>query len=117
MVPLKHKLRSGDTVEIITAPTQKPSKDWLKIVKSGRAKSKIRAFIKSEERERSKKIGYDLLDREFRRYGQSLPKFEKAKDLQERVSGLGFAGFDEMLIGIGYGKAGADKIVQKVFPD
>ena len=117
MVPLRHKLRSGDTVEIITSPTQKPSKDWLKIAKSGRAKAKIRQYIKSEERERSKKIGYDLLDREFRRYGESLPKFEKAKDLEERVGQLSFAGFDEMLIAVGYGKMQPDKVVQKLFPD
>jgi GTP pyrophosphokinase len=117
MVPLKYKLRSGDTVEIVTSQTQKPSKDWLKLVKSSRAISKIRAFVKGEERERSKIMGRDLLDREFRRYGQSLPKFEKSKDLQERVGALSFAAFDEMLIAVGYGRMPAEKVVQKLFPD
>ena len=46
--PLKHRLKSGDTVEIITSPSQTPSKDWLKIVKSSRAKARIRAFIKDQ---------------------------------------------------------------------
>ncbi len=53
MVPLKHKLKSGDTVEILSSPSQRPNKDWLKIVKTSRAKNKIRNFIKVEEHERS----------------------------------------------------------------
>jgi len=117
MVPLKHKLRSGDTVEIISSQTQKPSKDWLKIVKSSRAKAKIRQYIKSEERERSKILGRDLLDREFRRFGQSLPKFEKSKEIEKKPQELGWASYDEMLIGIGYGKAPLDKILHHFFPD
>lgn len=117
MVPLKHKLRSGDTVEVMTGPTQKPSKDWLKIVKSGRAKSKIRQFIRTEERDRAKLIGYDMLDREFRRYGQSLPKLERSKEADSTAGQLSFASFDEMLIAVGYGKVPPDRITQKLFPD
>ena len=117
MVPLKHKLRSGDTLEIITAPTQRPSKDWLKIVKTSRAKSKIRNYIKSEERESSKRLGNDLLDREFRRFGESLPKFEKAKDCAERVAALSFASLDELMVTVGYGKIDANVVVKKLFPD
>ncbi len=117
MVPLKHKLRSGDTVEIITQPTQKPSKDWLKIVKTSRAKSKIRQFIKTEERERFKQIGKDLMDREFRKVGESLSKFEKQKDVNEIVGKASFAGIDELFISVGYGKIPPGKIIQKLFPD
>lgn len=117
MVPLRHKLRSGDTVEIVTSPTQKPSKDWLKIVRSGRAKAKIRAFIRQEEREKAKEVGYDLLEKEFRKYGQSLGKFEKDKNVQDRVSAMSFATFDEMLISVGYGKTAPEKILTRVHPD
>jgi len=117
LVPLRHKLRSGDTVEITTSPTQKPSKDWLKIVRSGRAKAKIRAYIRTEERERAKVVGYDLLEKEFRKYGHSFQKLEKDKNVQDRVSALSFATFDEMLIAVGYGKASPEKILTKVFPD
>jgi GTP pyrophosphokinase len=117
MVSLKHKLRSGDAVDIITNPGQKPSKDWLKIVKTSRAKAKIRQFIKTEERDRSRQMGYELLDRQFRRFGHSLAKWEKQKDLAEQVSALSFATFDEMLISIGYGKITPDKLVEKIFPD
>lgn len=117
MVSLKHKLRSGDTIEIVTSATQKPSKDWLKIVKTGRAKSKISQVIRTEERIRARELGYELLDKEFRRYGHSLAKFEKQKDVNQLVGPLSFAGFEEMLISVGYGKAHPDKIVERLFPD
>lgn len=117
IVPLKHKLRSGDTIEIITSPNQKPNKDWLKLVKTSRAKSKIRAYIRGEARDRAREIGHDLLDREFRRLDESLPKFEKRKDLDEVCGKLSFASFDEMLISLGYAKVDPEKISTKLFPE
>ncbi|MGZ3685465.1 MAG: RelA/SpoT family protein, partial [Bdellovibrionota bacterium] len=68
IVPLRYRLRSGDVVEILTQPTQHPSKDWLKIVKTSRAISKIRAFLKVIERTKAKQLGEEILQREFRRY-------------------------------------------------
>ena len=117
IVPLKHKLRSGDTVEIVTSPHQKPNKDWLKIVKTSRAKSKIRVFIRTEARDRAREIGHDLLDREFKKIDESLNKFEKRKDINEVASKLSFASFDEMLISLGYSKVEPEKIVAKLFPE
>ena len=61
IVPLKYRLRSGDTVSVMTSSNQSPSKDWLNIVVTARAKSKIRAYVKSEERKRSLVLGKDLL--------------------------------------------------------
>ncbi len=116
MVPLKHKLRSGDTVEIVTSATQKPSKDWLKIVKTGRAKSKIRAFIKSEERNRALTFGRDLLEKEFRKFGKSFARFSEQKEVEEICSKASFASFDEMLVTVGYGKMSPDRVVHKFFP-
>lgn len=117
IVPLKHKLRSGDTIEIITSPHQKPNKDWLKIVKTSRAKSKIRAYIRTETRDRAREIGHDLLDREFRKIDESLNRFEKQKNLDEICGKLSFASYDEMLISLGYSKIEPEKIVAKIFPD
>ncbi|MEO5668809.1 MAG: bifunctional (p)ppGpp synthetase/guanosine-3',5'-bis(diphosphate) 3'-pyrophosphohydrolase, partial [Bdellovibrionota bacterium] len=116
MVPLKYKLRSGDTVEIITSPTQKPSKDWLKIVKSGRAKSKIRQFIQTEERDRARSLGRDMLEREFKRIGQNLNRFEKAKEVDQVVGQQSFASFEEMVVAVGYGKIPVEKVMIKLFP-
>src|SRR5512139_1178460 len=68
LVPLKYGFQSGDTVEIMTSPSQKPSKDWLKFVKTSRAKTKIRQWFKTEEREKSITLGKDLLEKELRKY-------------------------------------------------
>src|SRR5690606_16826783 len=69
IVPLKHKLKSGDKVEILTSPTQTPNKDWLKFVITSKAKGKIRAHVRIEERARSMELGKEIVDRELRRIG------------------------------------------------
>src|SRR4030065_2810302 len=68
IIPLRYELQSGDTVEIITSSNQKPSKDWLKYVKTSRAKTKIRQWFKTEEREKSISLGKEILEKEFRKY-------------------------------------------------
>ena len=72
IVPLRYELRNGDTVEILTSPNQKPTKDWLKFVVTSRARTKIRHFIRMEQRERSRQLGRDLLERELRKEDFSL---------------------------------------------
>src|SRR3989449_11111222 len=67
MVPLKDQLRSGDTVEISTPPTQVPHRDWLKFVRTPRAKNKIKHWLRVEEAKRSLELGKRLLERELRR--------------------------------------------------
>src|SRR3989449_10419605 len=68
MVPLKYQLRSGDTVEISTSPTQVPHRDWLKFVRTPRAKNKIKHWLRVEEAKRSLELGKRLLERELRRH-------------------------------------------------
>jgi GTP pyrophosphokinase len=68
LVPLKHELQNGDIVEVITSPHHTPSKDWLKIVKSSRARNKIRSWIKIEERKRSIVLGREIGEKEFKKY-------------------------------------------------
>jgi GTP pyrophosphokinase len=116
-VPLKHKLRSGDTVEIMTSPTARPNKDWLKFVKTSRAKSKIRTLIRSEERDRARDLGHEIFERECKRIGENIKDVEKRKDLSDVVSKLSYASYDEMLISIGYGKGGVDKILASIYPN
>jgi len=59
-VPLKYQLKSGDNVEIITTDAPTPSKDWLKLVKTGRAKERIRSWIKTQQRRRSLEVGTEI---------------------------------------------------------
>ena len=88
IVPLKHQLASGDTVEILTSPTQSPHKDWLKFVRTSRAKTKIKHWVKLEEQKRSIEIGRRLLESEFRRQGMAPARMFNRRALELLVSGL-----------------------------
>lgn len=113
LVPLKHKLVSGDTIEILTSPNQKPNKDWLKIVKTSRAKNKIRAFIKTEEFEQSKAMGQVMIEREMKRADvkqKSLPK----DTLQKIAESFSLQKVDDLYSEVGYGKLSVHKVISKI---
>ena len=116
IVSLKHRLKSGDAIEIITSPTQTPSKDWLKIVKSSRAKAKIRAFIKMRERDAAKEQGQDLYEKTIKGLELSNAKLEKSGKIEEMLRELGCRVMDEIYVGIGYGRFSIDTIISKLLP-
>jgi GTP pyrophosphokinase len=116
IVPLKHRLKSGDTIEVITSPSQTPSKDWLKIVKSSRAKAKIRAYIKLQERERGGKLGQEILDRALRPYGHTLAKMERAGEAMKLAQHFHAKTLEEFYILVGYGRITMDEVVPLVVP-
>lgn len=116
IVPLRYELRNGDIVEILTSATQHPSRDWLKIVKTSRARSRIRAWIKNEEQVRSITLGKELLEREHRklgRGGRSLPKLETFGQVLEHY---GVGSEEELYAAIGYGKISPRQVVLKLLP-
>lgn len=117
MVPLRHELKNGDMVEIITNSQQQPSKDWLAFVRTGRAKSKIRAHVRSEERRRSKELGKEMLERELKRYGFSLQKLLKDGTLAKLAEESRHKNVDALFIAIGYGRTTTAQIVEKLKPD
>ncbi|MBT7610146.1 MAG: bifunctional (p)ppGpp synthetase/guanosine-3',5'-bis(diphosphate) 3'-pyrophosphohydrolase, partial [Bacteriovoracaceae bacterium] len=114
MVPLRHTLKSGDTVEIITSKTQSPSKDWLNIAKSSRAKTKIKQWLLKIERESSKSIGKDILEKAFRVFGTSLPKVLKSGDLKKACRNFNATNEDELFIMVGSGKFNAREVVDAI---
>jgi GTP diphosphokinase / guanosine-3',5'-bis(diphosphate) 3'-diphosphatase len=116
IVQLKHRLKSGDTIEIVTSPTQTPSKDWLKIVKSSRAKAKIRAVIKMQERERALVLGKEMLDKALRHYGTTLAKVEKSGELKKVVEKHHMRTPEEFFIFIGYGRLDTDHLIPEFVP-
>jgi GTP pyrophosphokinase len=116
MVPLRHELKNGDMVEIITNPQQRPSKDWLSFVRTGRAKTKIRAFVRAEERARSKDLGREMLERELKRRGVSLQKQIKNGKLQAVVEETHHPSIDSLFVAIGYGRTPAAQVAEKVAP-
>ena len=117
IVPLRYKLRNGDTVEIITNQNQKPNKDWLKSVVTARARSKIRHFIRREQRDRGRTLGRDLLDRAFRKAGTSLAKVQKKKMLKQAVGPLRQGNEDDLIMQVGFGKVTPAQVVRAVLPD
>ena len=116
IVPLRYELRSGDTVEIITSPNQKPSKDWLKNVKTSRAKTKIRQWFAAEEREKSIVLGKEILEKELRKYGLRMAKLIKSGDMAKAASEFSFQAVDDLIAAIGYGRITANQIIGKIVP-
>jgi GTP pyrophosphokinase len=114
IVPLKHRLKSGDAVEVITSPTQTPSKDWLKIVISSRAKAKIRAFIKTRERVTAQLQGKEILDRIIREYDLTWSKVEKTYQYEQLKRDLKFSTLEDLQVALGYGRLTDEQIVTKI---
>jgi guanosine-3',5'-bis(diphosphate) 3'-pyrophosphohydrolase len=116
IVPLRYELRSGDTVEIVTSPNQKPSKDWLKNVKTSRAKTKIRQWFAAEEREKSLVLGKEILEKELRKYGLQTAKLVKSGELAKVATDFSFQTVDDLIAAIGYGRITANQVIGKVVP-
>ncbi|HEY8077091.1 MAG TPA: bifunctional (p)ppGpp synthetase/guanosine-3',5'-bis(diphosphate) 3'-pyrophosphohydrolase, partial [Labilithrix sp.] len=115
--PLRYKLRNGDVVDVVTSQTQQPSKDWLDFVVTTRARAKIRNFLRSEQREKSLRLGRELLEREFQKASVSLSKFLKNEpELRKVLETLALGNIDELLIAIGYGKVDPKDVLDVVAP-
>jgi guanosine-3',5'-bis(diphosphate) 3'-pyrophosphohydrolase len=116
LVPLRYVLRQGDIVEIITSPNQHPSRDWLKIVKSTRARTKINQWLKVEERARSIELGREMFDRETKKYRLNGSALLSGDEMKRVTVDLGYPGVDDLLAAIGYGKASMHQLLNKLVP-
>ncbi len=116
IVPLRYKLKNGDTVEILTNVNAHPSKDWLTFVKTSRAQARIRAYIKSQQREKAMALGRELLDREFKRFGLNFNKLAKGDNLPKVLGDMGLRQLEELLSSVGYGKVAPSQVLQRVLP-
>ncbi len=116
IVPLRYVLRNGDIVDVMTQAGHEPSKDWLAIVKTSRAKNKIKHIINENERERAIEIGEKYLEKEARRLGVQLNRIQKAE--LERVAGeYGLSKVEDLYASLGYGKFSARQVLQKSAPE
>ena len=116
IVPLRYTLKNGDTIEIMTSPGHHPSKDWLKFVKTTRAKARIKQWIKAEEREKGEAVGRELLERELRKHDLS-PSLIKSKEVLDAAKLFKFTALEDLLLAIGYGKLSPHQIVNKLLPE
>lgn len=117
LVPLKHELNSGDTVEIITSKTQTPKKDWLKYVKTARAKIKIRQYLKIIEKERSKELGIELLEKEFKKHSMSYQSMNKEGKISEAAAALKYKSIEDLVTAIGYGHVTPKDVLKIIIPE
>ena len=114
IVPLRYQLQSGDTVEIVTTGNQQPSKDWLKLVKTPRAKARIRAWVKAQQSSRSVAVGREILERDLGRHQLNLAKLRSDGTLRRVAEELGQKDEDTLLAGVGYGKVTAQQVLGKI---
>ncbi|AKF10598.1 RelA/SpoT family protein [Sandaracinus amylolyticus] len=117
IVPLRYTLHNGDTVEIITSPQQHPSKDWLDFVQTGRARSRIRTYIRSEERRRSIKLGKDLVERAFHKKDMSFARFLKSGEAERVSTHFKVQSPDELFAAVGYGRVSAGDVYDAAIQD
>jgi GTP diphosphokinase / guanosine-3',5'-bis(diphosphate) 3'-diphosphatase len=113
MVSLRHELKSGDVVEILTQKGHKPSRDWLSFVKSSHARSKIRHWINVQEREEATEMGQRLLEKEARQFGRSLKKIPEA-ELLKLASDYGLSNLEDLYAAVGFGRYSARQVLTRV---
>ncbi len=116
LVSLKYQLKNGDIIEIITSPQHKPSKDWMRFVKTSRAKTKINHWIKSEERSKSIELGREICEKEFRKHGLNFSKLSKKEDMGRYLTELKLKNEEELFVLVGYGRISAKQLVNKFVP-
>ena len=104
LVPLRYRLRNGDTVEIVTTASQTPSKDWLNNVKTSRAKARIRGWLRYQQRSRSLAVGREILERDLARHHLDFKRLQKEGKLAEAAHALSLKDEETLIAGVGYGK-------------
>jgi len=113
LVPLRHVLRNGDTVEIITSPQARPHEDWLQIARTAGARGKIRHWLRAQRHADSVTLGREMLERELKRLKHEA---DEAK-LAEAASALGCADVDQMLARLAEGQVSLTQVTRKLVPE
>ena len=116
IVPLKYRLNTGDTVEIITSQSHGPSRDWLKFVVTQRAKTRIRQWIKAEERSQSVELGIKLLETELRKHNMSNALM-KSDEILTAAKSLGINSLEDLFTSVGFGKVSPHQVVNRLLPE
>jgi GTP pyrophosphokinase len=116
MVPLRYKLKNGDIIEILTSAGHHPSRDWLALVVTNKARSKIRHFLNTAEKQQALEIGKKHLERELRRYDLNLKKLETAR-VESLAQDLGVGNkMEDLFTAVGYGKVSLKQVLARLLP-
>lgn len=117
MVPLQYELKTGDIIEIITSKSHHPSKDWLKFVKTVKARSRIRQWIKTQEKDRSLSLGREMCEKAFRKYRLNFSTSIKSEEMENVAGHFGLKTVDDLIANVGYGKITPLQVVRKFAPE
>ncbi|OEU70802.1 MAG: GTP pyrophosphokinase [Desulfovibrio sp. S3730MH75] len=115
LVPLTTALKNGDTVEIFTDKKRKPSRDWLKFVKTAKARTRIKHYIRTEERERSIRLAKEMLEKEGRRMNLNVPKAIKDGYFVMLADEFSCGTVDDLLSNVGYSRITPRKILRRLY--
>ncbi len=116
LVPLGTRLKNGDTVEIITDPNRHPSRDWLRMVKTAKARTRIKQWIRNEERQQSIALAREVLEKEGRKLGININKVLKSGRLQEIASDFSYKSVDDLLSAVGYARITPRQVLNRLLP-
>lgn len=118
MMPIITKLKSGDIIEIMTSDSQKgPSRDWLKFIKTTKAKSKIQSWFKKEQRTENIEKGKELIEKEIKRIGISHDELFKQDYVNAALDRYKFKNLEEMYASIGFGAISQVKIISRMLEE
>lgn len=117
IVQLKHELQSGDIVEILTQKNQHPRRAWLQLVKTSRARTRIRQYLRREEKERSLKLGREICERELKKYDANLRGLLKSGHLRLLLKQLNCNTLEDMLIRVGSGSITVPHLLRTLQPE
>ena len=117
MVPLRHPLRNGNIVEVMTRPDAHPSPDWLEFVVTARAKTKIRSYIHAEQRAKALEVGSDLLEKALRRVKYSVGRAQQHERFPKLIAHFKVSSMDDLAVLTGYGKVSAAEVVEFLLPE
>ena len=112
--PLRTTLRNGDIVEIQTSPSGKPSRDWLTMVKTTRARSKIRQWLHTQQKQESEEIGRRLLEQELKKFRMGLKTTLRSAEMKELLSTDGLKRVEDLYSRIGFGKTPVKSVVRRL---
>jgi len=116
LVPLKYEIQNGDIIEIITSPNQRPRRGWLDLVKTSRARARIRSWFRREERDKALALGREICERELKKYDMTLKRMIKSGHIRVLLKTLRCNSLDDMLVKVGSGGITAENLVKALDP-
>jgi len=117
IVPLRHKLRNGEIIEVLTSKESAPSRDWLSFVKTVRARNRIKRWINQKETEDAAELGKKLLEKEAHKYKTSWKKVVSMDVFPQMLQEYGIPRTEEIYPAVGFGKIAPRQIFASLFPD